>query len=233
MTGKCIYSSFLDSPFSFVEGSVSFAYFLTSWRIKVCEKSVCHGWSFLNFKSQVSMGMEGAACHPSGPKHVPPTLSPPSRQILGCSVSSEGMWELKQMSYQKCFFLFGGRIREQCGLLNLCVWWWKHVGSYCQIISFLRHPSTMAGSTFKPGLANKVSTTTTHPTKSCSVFLILILLCPFVMLWSTVKLKPVCVRWEGNILHTFVYIHIYTTYKYSQPYIYTHIHVLACMHIHL
>lgn len=175
--------------------------------------------------------MEGAACHPSGPKHVPPTLSPPSRQVLGCSVSSEGMWELKQMSSQKCFFLFGGRIREQRGLLNLCVWWWKDVGSYCQIISFLRHPSTMAGSTFKPGLPNKVSTTTTHSTKSCSVFLILILLCPFVMLWSTVKLKPVCVRWKGGQCFTYICLYIYL---YILPInIHTHISTHIYMHLHV
>lgn len=77
-----------------------------------------------------------------------PYWPPPSGQVLGCSACFEGIWELKQMSYQKCFFLFGGRIREQRGLLNLYVWGWKDVGTYCQIISFLRHPSTVGWISF-------------------------------------------------------------------------------------
>lgn len=118
----------------FGKGILSFPYLLKDQSIW---KSMCHGWSFPNFKSQVPLGTEW-------PQACSALLwPPPGRQVLGCAMCFEGIWELKQMSYQKCFFLFGGRIREQCGLLNLCVWRWKDLGSYCQIIIFLRHLSTM------------------------------------------------------------------------------------------
>lgn len=65
-----------------------------------------------------------------------------------------------QMSYQKCFFPFGGRIREQRGLLNLHVWRWEGIRSSCQTIAFFRLPSSTVG---RISFENQISTTTTHP----------------------------------------------------------------------
>lgn len=58
--------------FSFGEGNLSFSYLLKNQSL---QKSMCRAWSFPNFKSQVPLGTEGTACHPSGPKHSPLSLA--------------------------------------------------------------------------------------------------------------------------------------------------------------
>ena len=149
----------------------------------------------------------GAFGHRVVPIMLPLLWPPPSRQVLGCAVCFEGIWELKQMSYQKCFFLFGGRIREQCGLLNLCVWRWKDVGSYCQIIFFWGICLPWTGSAFKLGLGNQVLTASTHSARD--------LLCGFnfnSLEYFGYALKSqspyVLGGRKGNILYAYV-IHMY------------------------
>lgn len=161
-----IHKSFLCSPFSFGEASLSSSHLLMSPRIKVHENQCAMDEVFQTSKARC-LGHGRICLPPKWSQARPfPRQPPPSRQVLGCSVCFEGIWERKQMSYQKCFFLFGGRMREQRGLLNLYVWRWKDVGSGCQITSFLSTRLPWAGSAFQPGLANQVSTTTISPARN-------------------------------------------------------------------
>lgn len=143
-----IHKSFLCSPFSFGEASLSSSHLLMSRRIKVHENQCAMDEVFQTSKARC-LGHGRICLPPKWSQARPfPRQPPPSRQVFGCSVCFEGIWERKQMSYQKCFFLFGGRMREQRGLLNLYVWRWKDVGSGCQITSFLRHPSAVGWISF-------------------------------------------------------------------------------------
>ena len=90
----------------FGEGSLSFPYLLKDQSIW---KSMCHGWSFPNFKSQVPLGTEW-------PQACSPLLwPPPGRQVLGCAMCFEGIWELKHNKKHLIMVtVFRQRVKKNC-----------------------------------------------------------------------------------------------------------------------
>lgn len=145
-------------------------------------------------KARCPWAQKGTACHPNGPKHSLPQLVSPKQadpRLLGCS---EGIWEIQQMAPQKCCFPFGGRIREQRGLVHLCVWRWRLAGSPARLLLSSGSHLPWDGPAFEPGLAKQVLTTTTHPAGNLSfLFLIRILLSLLTMIWDTVKLESMSI----------------------------------------
>lgn len=160
---KCTFANSPSAPlFHLGRRAYLFQPLMSPWTKSVW-RAMCHGWSFPNFKGQVPLSTEGTACHPNGPKHSLPQLVSPKQadpRLLGCS---EGIWEIQQMAPQKCCFPFGGRIREQRGLVHLCVWRWRLAGSPARLLLSSGSHLPWDGPAFEPGLAKQVLTTTTHP----------------------------------------------------------------------